>query len=394
PAASSPPDTPGAQTSEVDLPASSSDLVIPGPLRSFLRMAGISQKVSSEEVLPLLARNVFAQGYQGWQGSGGRTEFLVLLIRYVQQASELKALAGSEGIIHVSNCEEAEPLLRILGHRLRQDCGASGSFLVTADPERAFLTIDSGFPLPELEATLQGGKPFVYPFGASRVAALFNERDWTSASKQNSKDKDLVDALLRDPALARLYWAMARIDAETRVSLRQSPGLRKLLPFASVLDFYGSHICIRSGRVIVPGGTEVESAWKDLVGASPASPAEFVSKLLGEWGKRASHRANPEQLAQGMFAISRAETDEGPLQIYLTLTELDSRRSPEKRLSPQTVLLLADKFAQFSNQYLIFSEFPELSDASIAHFVKVAEAIDKIPNHILRGNAMEIFQAN
>jgi hypothetical protein len=490
PAASSGSDAPGAQTSEVGLPASSSDVVTPGPLRSFLRMAGISQKVSSEEVLPLLARNVFAQGYQGWQGSGGRTEFLVLLIRYVQQARELKALAGSEGIIHVSNCGEAEPLLRILGYRLRQDCGASDSFLVTADPERAFLTIDSGFPLPELEATLQGGKPFVYPFGASRVAALFSEKDWTSASKQNRKDtEDLVDALLRDPALARLYWAMARIDAETRVSLRQSPGLRKLLPFASVLDFYGSHICIRSGRVIVPGGTAAESAWKDLVGANPASPAEFVSKLLAkdkgwlaayfdalsrvnqrqqmhfieshrlrsfyeafrapdlstdaaraafrpapgllllvtrlqwepngdphvpgnlqvwkeilrqksdskivrEWGKRASHGGNPEQLVQGMFAISRAETDEGPLQIYLTLTELDSRRSPEKRLSPQTVVLLADKFAQFGNQYLIFSEFPELSDTSIAHFVKVAEAIDKIPNHILRGNTMGIFQAN
>jgi len=65
PAASSGSDAPGAQTSEVGLPASSSDVVTPGPLRSFLRMAGISQKVSSEEVLPLLARNVFAQGYQG-----------------------------------------------------------------------------------------------------------------------------------------------------------------------------------------------------------------------------------------------------------------------------------------------------------------------------------------
>src|SRR3989475_8727194 len=476
PAGSSPSDAQDAQTSEVVMPGSSFEVVIPGPLRSFLRMAGISQKVSSEEVLPLLARNVFAQGYQGWQGGGGRTEFLVLLVRYVQQARELKALAGSDGILHVSNCEEAEPLLRLVAYRVRQYCAASGIFLVPADPERAFLTIDSGFPLSELEATLQGGNPFVYPFGASRVAVLFTESDWMTASKQNGKGtKDLVDALLRDPALARLYWAMARIDAETRVSLRQSPGLRKLLPSASVLDFYGSHICIRSGRVIVPGGTEAESAWKDLVGASPESPGEFVSKLLAkdkgwlaayfdalsrvnqrqqmhfieshrlrsfyeafrapdlltdaaraafrpapgllllvtrlqwepngdphvpgnlqvwkeimrqksdskivrDWGKRASHRANPEQLAQGMFAISRAETDEGPLQIYLTLTELDSRRSPEKRLSPQTVLLLADKFAQFSNQYLIFSEFPELSDTSIAHFVKAAEAIDKIPN--------------
>ncbi len=62
PAASSPSDPQGGQTSEVVMPRSSSDVVIPGPLRSFLRMAGISQKVSPEEVLPLLARNVFAQG--------------------------------------------------------------------------------------------------------------------------------------------------------------------------------------------------------------------------------------------------------------------------------------------------------------------------------------------
>src|SRR5437773_10176661 len=187
PAASSPSDPQGGQTSEVLMPRSSSDVVIPGPLRSFLCWAGISQKVSPEEVLPLRARNVFAQGYQGWQGSGGRTEFLILLIRYVQQARELKALAGSEGIIHVSNCEEADSLLRILGYRLRQDCGASGSFLVTADPERAFLTIDSGFPLPELEATFQGGKPFVYPFGASRVAVLFTDGELLTDSQQHGK---------------------------------------------------------------------------------------------------------------------------------------------------------------------------------------------------------------
>ncbi|MGA9554427.1 MAG: hypothetical protein WBR30_19435, partial [Candidatus Sulfotelmatobacter sp.] len=34
--------------------APSAEFVIPGPLRSFLRMAGISQKVAPEEVLPLL----------------------------------------------------------------------------------------------------------------------------------------------------------------------------------------------------------------------------------------------------------------------------------------------------------------------------------------------------
>jgi len=49
-------------------------------------MAGISQKVSAEEVLPLLARNVAVEGYQGRKDRTGRpTEFLILLKRYVNK---------------------------------------------------------------------------------------------------------------------------------------------------------------------------------------------------------------------------------------------------------------------------------------------------------------------
>src|ERR1700727_1349942 len=49
-------------------------VLIPGPLRSFLRMAGMSQEISPEEVLPLLARNVFLYGYEGRR----ETEYLLL----------------------------------------------------------------------------------------------------------------------------------------------------------------------------------------------------------------------------------------------------------------------------------------------------------------------------
>src|SRR5437763_1019129 len=72
---------------------SEDEVLIPGPLRSFLRMAGISQQVSPDEVLPLLARNVVLHGYQ----SGRPTEFLILLSRYVRQAEELATLAGDGG---------------------------------------------------------------------------------------------------------------------------------------------------------------------------------------------------------------------------------------------------------------------------------------------------------
>ncbi|MFZ1927623.1 MAG: hypothetical protein WAU50_00715, partial [Candidatus Sulfotelmatobacter sp.] len=159
-AATSPPD---------EVVTNSSEFMIPGPLRSFLRMAGISQKIAPEEVLPLLSRNVFMQGYEGSR----RTEFLILLSRYVVQARELSLLVGADGKIHVTNCDDAKPLLTVLGYRTRPDCGAADTSLQTADSERAFVTIDSGFPLPELERTLQGGKPFAYAYSSSAVPVLF-----------------------------------------------------------------------------------------------------------------------------------------------------------------------------------------------------------------------------
>jgi len=73
---------PAAATQSEPL-AGSPQFVIPGPLKPFLRLAGISQKVSAEEVLPLLSRNVFTEGFQG---TSRPTEFLVLLRRYVVQA--------------------------------------------------------------------------------------------------------------------------------------------------------------------------------------------------------------------------------------------------------------------------------------------------------------------
>jgi hypothetical protein len=449
-------------------------------------MAGISQKISPEEVAPLLARNVFQMGYDGQGTKRHPTEFLILLIRYVQQARELSVLAGPDGVLRISKCEEAGPLLKVLGYRTRADCGQHNIFLQTDDPQRAFLTVDSGFPLPRLEQNLRDGQTFTYPFASTHVPALLADRDWSR--KGTSKDWDLLDALLRDPALARFYCALARMDSETQLALRQTQALTKIIPFAATLDFYGTHIRIRSGRVLVPGGPAADEGWKDLVGAAPDVPAEFVPRLLSkdngwlaayfdslsrvnqlqqmyfteprqlhrnyealrgkdttpnaatgvfrpdsgllllvtrvrwepsgdphvpgnldawrkilhqkyeskmfrDWAKRSDHLDSPSQLLEIMFGISRVQTDAGPLQAYLLLSEMDARRPPGHRLSPETVVLLAGKFADFSDQYLIFSEFPDLSDASITSFLSTAASLGKISNKSLRGNALGTFQA-
>jgi len=263
------------QSSGPDSPLPSEEVAIPGPLRSFLRMAAISQKITPEEVLPLLARNVVMSGYQ----AGKPTEFLVLVNWYMDQARELEALAGKGQVIHVANCDDAKQLLVILGYRLEQACGPNEA-LETADANRAFLTIDSGFPLADLEQALRDGKPFDTPYPSTKVPVLYKSSDWVQ-NKRNA-NRGVVDSILRDPGLARLYWAMSRMDTETGQFLWHSLGPGKLILAAPVLDFYGSQISVRSGKVLVPGGTGAENAWKDLVGASPRSPADFISRLLAK----------------------------------------------------------------------------------------------------------------
>ena len=73
---------------------------------------------------------------------------------------------------------------------------------------------------------------------------------------------------------------MSKIDPETRSALAQSVGLKRLMPLSADLDFYGSQICIRDGRMQLPGGPKAEAEWKELVGGDPQSPADFVPKLL------------------------------------------------------------------------------------------------------------------
>ena len=81
-----------------------------------------------------------------------QTEYLKLVVRYLSQARELEKLGGADKQVKIETCESPQTadLLRVLGYRMRGGCG-SDVVLETVNATRAFLTIDSGFPLAELE---------------------------------------------------------------------------------------------------------------------------------------------------------------------------------------------------------------------------------------------------
>ncbi len=287
-------------------PATQQYVEIPGPLRSFARMAALSPDSSLDDVLPSLARNVVINGYRAYQANDAleQTEFLSLILRYLSQARELEKLAGPTKVIHIQQCESQETgvLLRVIGFRMRGACGAD-LVLETINASRAFLTTDSGFPLGELELALRTNRPFSIDYTPTRVPLLYTRDYWQPA---RDRGYEFVDYLISDPSLARLYVGISKVDPETAEILRQAMPAPRLKLYAHVLDFFGSMFEIRNGKAIVPGGARSEKTWADLNGVSPEKGSEFFQRLLAQ---------DDGWLASYFDALSRIG---GPVQDYLT----------------------------------------------------------------------------
>ena len=287
-------------------------IAIPGPLRSFSRMAALAPETAPGDVLPALARNVVTNGYQA-AGSNDvleQTEYLKLVVRYLSQARELAKLADAGGVIKVETCDSTQTgeLLRILGYRMRGGCG-SEVVLETLNATRAFLTIDSGFPLAELEQDLRTNRPFAYDFKPTLVPILYTQDYWVSS--KDRQDAEFIDTFLGDPSLCRLYLALSKLDPTASEELRKGTTVQRIRAYAHVLDFYGGMFQVRNGRAVVPGGSRSERAWAELVGASPDKPGPFFERLIIR---------DDGWLASYFDALSRISNNpvNGPVQNYLT----------------------------------------------------------------------------
>jgi hypothetical protein len=279
---------------------------IPGPLRSFSRMAALSPDATVDEVLPSLARNVVINGYRAYQANDAleQTEFLSLILRYLSQARELERIAGPDKVIRIQQCESAETavLLRVIGYRMRGACGAD-LVLETINASRAFLTTDSGFPLGELEYALRTGRPFTIDYSPTRIPLVYTRDYW---QPPNLRTSEFVDYLVSDPSLSRLYVAVSKADPETADLLHQAMPAARFKLYAHVLDFFGSMFQVRNGKAIVPGGARSEKTWGDLTGVSPEKGTEFFQRMLAQ---------DDGWLASYFDALARID---GPVQDYLT----------------------------------------------------------------------------
>jgi hypothetical protein len=461
-----------------------STVSIPGPLSSFARMAALSPDVAPDELLPALARNVATNGYHAaGNESLDQTEYLRLVIRYVGQARELESMAGGGQKIVIPACdsEQTGDLLRVLGYRMRGSCGTD-IVLETVNPTRAFLTIDSGFPLTELERDLRANRRFEMPYRPTSVPVLYNAQYWLSAMERDP-NTNFLDAFLSDPSICRLYLGLSHLDRATAEALRQQVPAPRLKLFGHVLDFYGSMFHIRDGAAVVPGSPKV---WTSLVGASPSNPGAFFGRLImrddgwlasyfdalsrvqgpaatyltqperirrfydalrgkitvpgparpvfrsstdllllttslridpngqahvpgdvevwrtlfvkhphGKYDRKLSRAASdwrtPDDLLEGLFALSRKTVDNEPLKIFLTLNDIDRERA--RPISANLAARLIADYVHFSSQYVLFADEPELSEASIQRCLDMFVATAAVHDTALRADQLGTVQS-
>ena len=148
-------------------------------------MAALSPDLAPEDLLPALARNVVTNGYQAISSNESleQTEYLRLVVRYVTQARELTAMAGNTHKIVIPTCdsEQTGDLLKTLGYRMRGSCGGD-VVLETVNPTRAFLTVDSAFPLAQLEQDLRANRQFEFDYAPTQIPVLYGPDYWMGRS--------------------------------------------------------------------------------------------------------------------------------------------------------------------------------------------------------------------
>ena len=168
-------------------------------------------------------------------------------------------------------------LLRVLGYRMRGGCG-SDVVLETVNASRAFLTIDSGFPLAELEQALRA-QPAVHA-GLSPGPRSVSTTSTIGNPPRTRPQGEFIDFFLADPRCAACIWRFRSWIRKPRRSCASRLPAPRLKLYAHVLDFFGGMFEIRDGKAVVPGGARSEKAWAELAGAAPDKGAAFFERLL------------------------------------------------------------------------------------------------------------------
>ncbi len=136
------------------------------------------------------------------------------------------------------------------------------------------------------------------------------------------------------------------------------------------------------GRPHLPGGL---NTWKSVFRLRPArTPA-------AKKGRETPRLETHDEVVEALFARVRDADENGPLNVFLAVNEMDRLRA--RPLEPNTILLLTTQYPRFSQHYSVFAEWPQLSSAGIEQFLDVVESLTRVRDPMARADGLGSLQA-
>ncbi len=137
------------------------------------------------------------------------------------------------------------------------------------------------------------------------------------------------------------------------------------------------------GRPYLAGGL---STWQSVFRLRPQKvPA---AKKAREVPRLETH----DEVVEALFARVRDADENGPLNVFLAVNEMDRLR--QKPLEANTILLLTTQYPRFSQHYPLFAEWPQITSASIEQFLDVLESLTRVREPMARADGLGSLQAS
>ena len=267
-----------------------STTVVPGGLEALAFVAHMKEGIAPERFFAEYARTLVDQ--IGTHPDANSHLYADAIEEHFQRIAALSAFGKRDGgrvVITLGlNGKDArrntEKVLSELGITLRVskgkvelDRGESKSKARQQETLSALAVDELG-----IQTALQDGKPYSLEIPYESVPAYPNEKLWREAFYANDKDPGgFATALLHLPAMARLYVGLSLLDKKSVSELLSAVNIKNLYDnYADLLFLYAPALALQGTHAAVPGGSNAESIWARLAGASPDHPGAFFRALL------------------------------------------------------------------------------------------------------------------
>lgn len=256
--------------------------LIPGGLRLLRELSRVNGPEAPGEYLV-----TFARAAAGGAGLAYGERLLASYARLQRIRQEFPlGPNGTEVVIRADSPEherQAHVLLGVLGYRLH---GSRGRFAIglqdgdsAAGQELAAALDLNGRAIAE---SLNRTGSFRFRISDDFAPAISDESRWTEAVSRTPNPLGFAGALVRDPALAKVFAGLASAGPGASRALLARTSLPNLaMTHGSQLFHYGAQLSLNEqGNCAVPGGKDAEAVWEELTGANPRDGAKFLDALL------------------------------------------------------------------------------------------------------------------